>query len=997
MTGTLSGYEVITDSSGYNFGGSNNQSGYDAHDSDTTIVSGGLEILGIVFGTGYATGTIIDAGGVQSVGGSGGGHGYATSTTINSGGSQVVGGFGSGKGYATSTTINSGGSQIVGDSGGTGYATSTTILGGTQIVGGPVYSGEIDLGFGPYEGTLPSTGYALSTTVDSSGAQYVGYSQGTGYATSTTLVNGGAQYVGYSGGTGYATSTTIESGGSQFVGGSQYVELEVPIPGESIYNYYESLGEGFATGTIVEGGGAQFVGNADGYGTAVNTVIDSGGSQYLGSGADASHGTAISTTISSYGAQYVGISGGTGVATSTTVGSDAAQFVGESGGRGFATSTTVAGGGYQYVGYDSGSGSAVSTVIDSGGAQYLGYGASGEGTGTSTTISSYGTQYLGVSGGTGVATSTTIGMFAAQIVGSFGGGTAISTTINFLGGQYLGVGTSGSGTASDTTINSKGAQYVGYSGGTGNAVSTTVNSGGFQFDGAYSGGSGYATSTTVSGGGTQYIGYDGGTGYATSTTLSGGTQYVGYGGAGYATATSVHAGGDQIVTSQGAATSTVVFSGGLADVQSGGIVDGPAIDGGTLELEQGAIVGAGPIDFASGVSGSLLEVFGLSSGGALNAAISGFTSGDTILVEGFTATAHSYASGAGLVLSGGAETVTIDLIGNYTGDPFQVSNTANGAEVMLCYLHGTRIITPTGQAAVEDLRIGDAVVTRFGGIQSIKWLGRQAYAPRFIANNPEKWPVCIHAGALGNGMPSRDLYVSPGHSMLLGETLVLASNLVNGITITQSPPERQVNYVQIELGRHDCVVAEGAWSETYADGPGLRAQFHNAAEYETLFPDEPPPEGLRLCAERPERGPKLAAALMPVVSRAASGVAPGKLEGYIDFAGDWRVEGWARDLANPELPVPLVIMAGGQSIGLALACDFREDLRQASKGRGHCAFSFTPPFRLRADALATLAIRRAADGAEVPGMERFRPQPEPARPRPIRSVQPATAASATVG
>jgi len=177
------------------------------------------------------------------------------------------------------------------------------------------------------------------------------------------------------------------------------------------------------------------------------------------------------------------------------------------------------------------------------------------------------------------------------------------------------------------------------------------------------------------------------------------------------------------------------------------------------------------------------------------------------------------------------------------------------------------------------------------------------------------------------------------------------------------------------------VIAEGAWSETYADAPGMRAQFHNAAEYEALYPDEPPVEALRLCAERPERGPALAAALLPVAARAA--VTPGPLEGWIDTASEWNIAGWARDLAHPELPVRLEILLGGTVIGTVLACDGREDLRAAGKGRGRCAFSFTPPFRLGAEALARLVIRRAADGAELPATERFRQPSEAAQHAPV--------------
>jgi hypothetical protein len=150
-------------------------------------------------------------------------------------------------------------------------------------------------------------------------------------------------------------------------------------------------------------------------------------------------------------------------------------------------------------------------------------------------------------------------------------------------------------------------------------------------------------------------------------------------------------------------------------------------------------------------------------------------------------------------------------------DTFAVGGTVSGngeviiAEV-LCFLHGTRILTPTGAVPVEELGIGGTVVSRFSGIRRIKWIGRQSFAPHFIA--PEKFPVRIAAGALEDGVPARDLLVSPGHSILLDNILVLTSKLINGATITQIRPESDVNYIQLDFGSHDCVVAEGAWSET---------------------------------------------------------------------------------------------------------------------------------------------------------------------------------------
>jgi len=262
----------------------------------------------------------------------------------------------------------------------------------------------------------------------------------------------------------------------------------------------------------------------------------------------------------------------------------------------------------------------------------------------------------------------------------------------------------------------------------------------------------------------------------------------------------------------------------------------------------------------------------------------------------------------------------------------------------------------------ESLAIGDLVVTRLGGVQPIKWLGRQQYESR---QNQTKIPVRISAGGLGRGLPRRDLCVSPGHSILLGNTLVLASALINGITIKQDMTDGLVACTNIELDGHDCVLAEGCWAESFADGPGLRGQFHNAAEFYERYPEDVPPAALQLCAPRPEAGPALDAALRPVAARAAALVKPGKLAGFIDFAEPDRIEGWAHDPANPDLPVLLEIRLGDALLATLLACDFRADLAEAGMGRGRCAFFFKPAYPLEAAALRSLRIRCAATGEEL--------------------------------
>jgi hypothetical protein len=268
--------------------------------------------------------------------------------------------------------------------------------------------------------------------------------------------------------------------------------------------------------------------------------------------------------------------------------------------------------------------------------------------------------------------------------------------------------------------------------------------------------------------------------------------------------------------------------------------------------------------------------------------------------------------------------------------------------------------------AVEDLRIGDTLITRFNGYRRIKWIGRQSFAQAFVRNNFDQIPVRIAAGALAPNLPKRDLFVSPGHAMLIDGQLILAKNLVNGLTITQNLVPEEIHYYQPEFETHDCVLAEGAWSESYGDTPEFRQSYHNVAEFYALYPDHQELEQQELCAPRPLAGPALDAALRPVIARARAmqPVLPGPLVGWIDrVQADGRIEGWAFDPQNPALPVLLEIVLRGQVVGSVLACDYRADLATAKVGLGRAMFETRIDHAIELASSGELVIRRAEDGA----------------------------------
>jgi Hint domain len=81
-----------------------------------------------------------------------------------------------------------------------------------------------------------------------------------------------------------------------------------------------------------------------------------------------------------------------------------------------------------------------------------------------------------------------------------------------------------------------------------------------------------------------------------------------------------------------------------------------------------------------------------------------------------------------------------------------------------CDLRGTLILTEAGEVAVGDLAIGDPVVTLSGEARPIHAV----------------LPICIEARALDDGVPARDLWVSPGHSRYIDGVLMQSEHLLNG-------------------------------------------------------------------------------------------------------------------------------------------------------------------------------------------------------------------------
>ena len=676
---------------------------------------------------------------------------------------------------------------------------------------------------------------------------------------------------------GVATGTLVLAGGIENVSSGGLTAGETISGGEYVFSGGRSVGASVgdggylvlypgATGSaaLVDQGGA-----LDVSGSAADATLIDGGVLDVYSG-----GRVTSTAVDQGGSQVI-FAGG--VATGTDISYDGADYVSSGG---IASASTVTQGAYEVV---LASGEAYGTVVSSGGAD---------------DVESH-----------GVASAVTVLMGGAQVV--FQGGVADASVLHSGGVGFVYSG----GKVSGTQVQS-GAWLVVLPGAA--APATSVATGGLVISngvvevdpgfaqvsyraGLTSGGAiedgsqqfvlpgGSVASFTLGGGSTQHV-YAGGTtsriylnsgafelvssgGVAGGSVASGGTLYL-FGGS-VASDTSVRAGGIVLVAS-GMALATTLLEGGQEYVYSTGRSSGTVISGGGGEyifstaVDSGSQIDSGgsEVVYGGGAASNLVVASGgevtVDAGGVISAIW--FEQGGTVDLAYLPYAGSDVASLNSatdvLTVTEGSATAELQLEGIYGHEEFGAAAAGSGGTAIKpfanpCYCRGTRILTDHGEVAVEELAIGDMLVTYGGGQRPIRWIGRRAYAARFAAGNSAVQPILVKRGALAEDLPRRDLMISPQHALLLDGVLVPVSALVNGGSIAQTQAAGELAYFHLELETHDVIIAEGVPAESFLDDRN-RNMFQNASEYGAIYPGSAHEPG-RYCAPRRSEGPEVAA------------------------------------------------------------------------------------------------------------------------------------------
>lgn len=340
-------------------------------------------------------------------------------------------------------------------------------------------------------------------------------------------------------------------------------------------------------------------------------------------------------------------------------------------------------------------------------------------------------------------------------------------------------------------------------------------------------------------------------------------------------------GGEGADTIDGASgTDTILGGGGADSIRGQGNND--SLDGGDGD---DTVRGGGGSDTVLGGIGadSLFGNAGADSldGGAGNDTLDGGAAADTLtggdgfdvfIADGTADTITDFNFATGGVLADGDSTNNdfVDLSGFYTAlndlrDDVEdgVLDDAGGLVItgagradltsdntgVVCFTQGTQITTVTGPKAVERLRIGDQVITADRGPQAVRWISRLRLGVRDLIARPHLSPILIRKNAIAPGRPDRDTRVSPQHRMLVptgaacaafdrAELLVAAIKLVNGTTIVQERKAPGVTYVHFLCDRHEIVMSNGTWSESFHPGPNGIATLADPprAELFDLFP-----------------------------------------------------------------------------------------------------------------------------------------------------------------
>ncbi|SFR48866.1 Hint domain-containing protein [Litoreibacter janthinus] len=180
--------------------------------------------------------------------------------------------------------------------------------------------------------------------------------------------------------------------------------------------------------------------------------------------------------------------------------------------------------------------------------------------------------------------------------------------------------------------------------------------------------------------------------------------------------------------------------------------------------------------------------------------------------------------------------ITLNSVSNNNGAGYYTDESIDNSTIV-CFASGVEIETVNGPRAIENLQLGDQVLTLDRGPQTVRWIHR-----RTLLWPDRNAPVVLEAGSLAPGVPSTRIGLSPQHRVLLrsrialrmfgkDEVFVSAKRLLALPNIHRAITFAPVTYHHFACDQHEVVFANGAPVETFHPGPeALRSLSQSAVD-----------------------------------------------------------------------------------------------------------------------------------------------------------------------
>ncbi|GBR06972.1 Hint domain-containing protein [Asaia siamensis] len=250
-------------------------------------------------------------------------------------------------------------------------------------------------------------------------------------------------------------------------------------------------------------------------------------------------------------------------------------------------------------------------------------------------------------------------------------------------------------------------------------------------------------------------------------------------------------------------------------VQNGGKLLNSTLNNGYVIVQSGG--------YMSGNYGNSADVIISAGGSSVNDTFyTTYGGNDTVTVmSGGSITGPSISNTTLTVSSGGT------LVQPLNVGSGGVANIYGGSQA--CFLAGAMIRTPSGETAVEDLSIGDEILTfdpKTGATiaRPVTWIGSgEIHASTVLPADLSGFPVRVLKDALGDNVPHKDMLVTAEHCLYLDGAFVPVRMLVNGSSVFYDMSEAQFRYYHVETASHSVIWADGVLTESYLDtGNSLR-------------------------------------------------------------------------------------------------------------------------------------------------------------------------------